>query len=138
MHTGFVRIWEIRDLIPICESMHMGIAVCIRGLPYAYGQGLLRVRIRGVPVRIMKSCAYGDQHIYIIRVVVYGCNNPPVDEQERLPYSPFHPTFHTSIHISSLLFTSPYASGCHYQLLSNTCPLPPTLGLSNTIHTHHS
>ena len=65
MHTGFVRIWEIRDLIPICESMHMGIAVCIRGSPYAYGQGLLRVRIRGVPVRIMKSCAYGDQHIYI-------------------------------------------------------------------------
>ena len=32
---------------------------------YAYGQGLLRIRIRGVPVRIMKSCAYGDQHILL-------------------------------------------------------------------------
>jgi hypothetical protein len=73
-----------------------------RGLPYAYGQGLLRVRIRGVPVRIMKLCAYGDQHIYIIRVVVYGCNNPPVDEQER--FGNTHNNTHNNTHDNQLYF----------------------------------
>ena len=47
---------------PYVNNMHMGMAVCIWGTPYAYGQGPLGIRIRGVPVRIMKSFPYGEQH----------------------------------------------------------------------------
>ena len=28
--------------------------------PYAYGQGRVKIRLWGVPLRIMKSCPYGD------------------------------------------------------------------------------
>ncbi len=60
MHTGNISIWEIRSCIPICVILHTGIAVCIWGSPYANGHGSLKKLHMGIPVRIMKLCAYGD------------------------------------------------------------------------------
>jgi len=61
MHNEVVRIREIKFCtIPICVILHMGIAVCIWGSPYANGRGLLKSWHMGIPLRIMKLCAYGD------------------------------------------------------------------------------
>jgi hypothetical protein len=60
MHTGNVSIWDIRFSIPICVILHTGIAVCIWGSPYANGQGSLKYLHTGIPLCIMKLCAYGD------------------------------------------------------------------------------
>ena len=60
MHNEVVRIREIKSCITVCVSSHTGIAVCIWGSPYAYGQGSLKNSHMGIPLRIMKLCAYGD------------------------------------------------------------------------------
>ncbi len=43
---------------PVC--IRAGIAVCIWGSPYAFGRGLLRSLHMGIPVCILKLCAYED------------------------------------------------------------------------------
>ena len=60
MHTGNISIWEIKSCIPICVISHTGIAVCIWGSPYVNVRGSLKTLHMGIPVRIMKLCAYGD------------------------------------------------------------------------------
>jgi hypothetical protein len=69
MRTRNISIWEIRSCIPICVILHTGIAVCYknppslssgRGCPYANGWGLLKSSHMGLPLCIMKLCAYGD------------------------------------------------------------------------------
>ncbi len=60
MHTGNISIWEIKSCIPICIISHTEIAVCIWGSPYANVRGSLKSSHMGIPVRIMKLCAYGD------------------------------------------------------------------------------
>jgi hypothetical protein len=51
MHTGIIPIWEIKSCIPMRK---------LRGSPYAYGDGSLKSSHMGIPVRIMKLCAYRD------------------------------------------------------------------------------
>ena len=58
MHTGNISIWEIKSCIPICVTSHTGIAECIWGSPYANVQGSLKCSHMGIPVHIMKLCAY--------------------------------------------------------------------------------
>jgi len=60
MHTGNISMWEIKSCIPICIISHMEIAVCIWGSPCANVRGSLKSLHMGIPVRIMKLCAYGD------------------------------------------------------------------------------
>ncbi len=60
MHRGNISIREIKSCIPICVISHTGIAVCILGSPYANGQGSLKKLHMGIPLRIMKLCAYED------------------------------------------------------------------------------
>ncbi len=103
MHNVFVRIWEIRDLTPICKSMHMGIAVRIWGTPYAYRQGLLRICIWGVPVRIMKLCPYWDLHKHLDCppfCIDYHRTSNHVPVSPPLPDVPIH---HLRAHEKSIL-----------------------------------
>jgi hypothetical protein len=57
MHNEAVR--EIKSCIPICVILHMGITVCIWGSPNANRRGSLKSSHMGIPLRIMKLCAYG-------------------------------------------------------------------------------
>jgi hypothetical protein len=66
MHNEIVPICEIKSCIPICKIIHTGIAVCIRGSPYAYGQGSLKYLHTGIPVCITKLCAYWEQHTHVL------------------------------------------------------------------------
>jgi len=60
MHNEVVHIQEIKSCIPICIISHTDIAVCKRGSPYANVRGSLKSSHMGIPIRIMKLCAYGD------------------------------------------------------------------------------
>jgi len=63
VHTGNVPIWEIKSCIPICVISHTGIAVCTWGSLYANGWGPLKSSHMGIPLCIMKLCAYGDKQL---------------------------------------------------------------------------
>jgi len=60
MHTGNIFTWEIKSCIPIYviisnmdRRMHMGIPIC-------KWAGIAKKFDMGIPLCIMKLCAYGD------------------------------------------------------------------------------
>jgi hypothetical protein len=99
MHTGIIQslticIWEIfahgksSHVSPYAKIFYLGITVCIRRYQYAYGQsqyaygwGSLKICIRGLPVCIMKLCAYGDQHICLAVLEKTNCIHKGAEEE---------------------------------------------------------
>ncbi len=53
-----------RKIADLSRTWSLYAYICILGLPYAYREGGQKFRIWGVPIRIMKLCAYWEQHIY--------------------------------------------------------------------------
>jgi hypothetical protein len=68
MHTGSnldPHSGSTRDSRKDCSYIRIWSPYAYRDSPYAYGEEGKKSRIWGLPVHLMKLCAYGDQHTFV-------------------------------------------------------------------------